>query len=157
LTAASQNLFDLVMGRNIALYPDAGLRLAASRAIAVESARGWRLDKVKVSHKIDSIVVLSMAALAAVRSEGDSNYDSGHRGWQDVDVTRLNDQLTTARRLFWNVKRRRGDEDTTPQQRHCRRCSQFTLGDGEAVVPQPVHERRWRRRLGRGCWWWLAA
>jgi hypothetical protein len=30
----------------------------------VESARGWRLDKLKQSHKIDVVVALSLAALA---------------------------------------------------------------------------------------------
>jgi hypothetical protein len=40
-------------------------RLAVSRAIIVESSRGWRLDKLKQSHKIDVVVALSMSALAA--------------------------------------------------------------------------------------------
>jgi len=48
------------------------MRLAASRAVIVESSRGWKLDKLKQSHKIDTIVALSMACLAAVR--GQNNY-----------------------------------------------------------------------------------
>src|SRR5262249_2932764 len=72
LTAATSNLYDLLMERRLALYPDAGMRLAASRAVIVESSRGWRLDKLKQAHKIDVIVALSMAALAAVR--GQNNY-----------------------------------------------------------------------------------
>ena len=47
LTAATSNLFDLIQSRSIALYPDAAMRLAVSRAIIVESSRGWRLDKLK--------------------------------------------------------------------------------------------------------------
>ena len=70
LTAATSNLFDLISVRQIVLYPDAGMRLAISRAIIVESARGWRLDKLKQQHKIDVVVALSMAALAAVRDGG---------------------------------------------------------------------------------------
>ena len=70
LTAANQNLFELIRSQNIVVYPDDEIRLAISRAIAVESARGWRLDKAKQNHKIDVVVSLSMAALAAVRQGG---------------------------------------------------------------------------------------
>jgi phage terminase large subunit-like protein len=65
LTAASQNLWELIESRNLVLYPDAGMRLAASRAIAMETTRGWRIAKEKQSHKIDVIVALGMAAHAA--------------------------------------------------------------------------------------------
>ena len=40
LTAATSNLFDLVQERRLVLYPDAGMRLAASRAVLVETSRG---------------------------------------------------------------------------------------------------------------------
>jgi putative transposase len=75
LTAATSNLFDLIQSRGIALYPDAAMRLAVSRAIIVESSRGWRLDKLKQQHKIDVVVALSMACLAAVRGQGKPGYD----------------------------------------------------------------------------------
>ena len=74
LTAVTSNLFDLISARQLVLYPDAGMRLAISHAIIVESARGWRLDKMKQSNKIDVIVALSMACLAAVRDGGKSRY-----------------------------------------------------------------------------------
>jgi phage terminase large subunit-like protein len=76
LTAATSNLFDLIQSRSIALYPDAPMRLAISRAIIVESSRGWRLDKLKQAHKIDVVVALSLAAFAAVRGQGESSYIS---------------------------------------------------------------------------------
>jgi phage terminase large subunit-like protein len=69
LTATSQNLYDLVTARNLISYPEEQVRLAISRAIAVESSRGWRIAKDKQSHKVDIVVALSMAALAAVQSE----------------------------------------------------------------------------------------
>jgi phage terminase large subunit-like protein len=69
LTAASQNLFELIQGRNLVLYPDAAMRLAVSRAAALETARGWRIAKEKQSHKIDVIVALAMAAHAAVQGQ----------------------------------------------------------------------------------------
>jgi phage terminase large subunit-like protein len=65
LTIASQGLYELIESRNLVLYPDAAMRLSASRAIAVETVRGWRIAKEKQSHKIDVIVALGMAAHAA--------------------------------------------------------------------------------------------
>ena len=77
LTASSQNLYELIKGRNLVAYPDAAIRLAVSRAVAIESPRGWRIAKEKQSHKIDVVVALAMAALAAVQnpSRYDSSYD----------------------------------------------------------------------------------
>src|SRR5262249_35591443 len=74
LTQATSNLFDLISARQLMVYPDAAMRLAVSRAVMHESARGWRLDKMRQSHKIDVVVALSMAALAAVRGLGESSY-----------------------------------------------------------------------------------
>jgi phage terminase large subunit-like protein len=82
LTAASQNLYDLIQGNNLVLYADAPMRLAASRAVAVESSRGWRISKEKQSHKIDVIVALAMAAHAAVQGSGEPYYDQSYSGFQ---------------------------------------------------------------------------
>jgi phage terminase large subunit-like protein len=74
LTAASQNLFELINAGDLVCYPDAGMRLAISRAVAVETSRGWRISKEKASHKIDVVVALAMSALAAVRGQGVGSY-----------------------------------------------------------------------------------
>jgi hypothetical protein len=66
LTAMGSNLYELIKGGGIVVYPDEQIRLAVSRAVAVESPRGWRIAKEKVSHKIDVVVALALAALAAV-------------------------------------------------------------------------------------------
>jgi phage terminase large subunit-like protein len=66
LTEASQNLFELIQDRNLVAYPDAGMRLAISRAVALETSRGWRITEEKQAHKIDVVVALAMAAHAAV-------------------------------------------------------------------------------------------
>jgi phage terminase large subunit-like protein len=66
LTEASSNLYELVKGRGIVLYADADIRLAFSRAVAIETTRGWRIAKEKASHKIDVIVALAMSAHGAV-------------------------------------------------------------------------------------------
>ena len=66
LTAMGSNLFELIKGANLVVYPDAEIRLAMNRAIAKETPRGWKITKEKTSHKIDVIVALAMAALGAV-------------------------------------------------------------------------------------------
>jgi phage terminase large subunit-like protein len=68
LTEASSNLYELVKGRNLIVYPDDAIRLAVQRSVAVETSRGWRIAKDKVSHKIDVVIALGMAALGAVGS-----------------------------------------------------------------------------------------
>jgi hypothetical protein len=40
LTTASQNLYELIQGQGLVVYPDADLRLAISRAVAIETPRG---------------------------------------------------------------------------------------------------------------------
>src|SRR5262249_23239932 len=67
ITEASQNLYELIKSRNLVVYADADVRLAISRAVAIEGARGWKISKEKASHKIDVVVALGMAALAASR------------------------------------------------------------------------------------------
>jgi phage terminase large subunit-like protein len=77
LTEASQNLYELIKGKNLVVYPDEALRLAISRAVAIESSRGWRIAKEKQAHKIDVVIALGMACLAAVKNQ--STYDSSGR------------------------------------------------------------------------------
>jgi phage terminase large subunit-like protein len=71
LTEIGSNLYELIKARGIIAYPDADLRLAISRSIAVETSRGWRLAKEKAAHKIDIVVALAMAAHAAMRRHWD--------------------------------------------------------------------------------------
>jgi phage terminase large subunit-like protein len=84
LTAASQNLFDLIDAQSLTLHPDAAMRLAASRAIAVEGARGWRIAKEKQSHKIDVIVALAMACYACTQGQAEPlPYNTNYAEWVD--------------------------------------------------------------------------
>jgi hypothetical protein len=69
LTDASSNLFELITNGNLSAYPDDAMRLSVSQAIAVETPRGWRIAKEKAKHKIDVVVALGMAALAAVKQK----------------------------------------------------------------------------------------
>jgi hypothetical protein len=67
LTTVSQNLYELIQGRNLVVYPDVDMRLAVRHSVAVETPRGWRISKEKQSHKIDVVVALAMAARATVQ------------------------------------------------------------------------------------------
>ncbi len=81
LTAASQNLFELIQGQNLGCYPDAAMRLAISRAVAVEGPRGWKITKQTQRHKIDVVIALAMACHAAVQSNGEEVYVNDWRKW----------------------------------------------------------------------------
>ena len=65
-TRMGQALFDLLRGRNLTVYVADDLREQALNTVAVESPRGWRLAKDKTSKKIDAIVALAMACVAAM-------------------------------------------------------------------------------------------
>ena len=67
LTEIGSNLYELIKSRALVVYPAADIRLAISRAVAVETPCGWRIAKDKASHKIDVVVALAMAAHAAVQ------------------------------------------------------------------------------------------
>jgi phage terminase large subunit-like protein len=67
LTAIGSALYEMIRGGNLIVYPDDGLQLAISRAIAVETPRGWRITKEKSSHKIDIVISLAMAAYGAIQ------------------------------------------------------------------------------------------
>jgi phage terminase large subunit-like protein len=82
MTEACQHLYKLVRGRNLIMYPDANIRLAISRAVAVETLRGMRIAKEKQAHKIDVVIALAMAALAAVQHQ--SSYDGTMQGLEGL-------------------------------------------------------------------------
>lgn len=81
ITAASQNLYELIKAGSLHLYADDQIRLAFQRAVAVEGSRGWKIDKSKQSHKIDIVVAMGIACLTAVQ-EGARAWDSSY-GWVD--------------------------------------------------------------------------
>lgn len=91
LTAMSQQLYDLIMGQALIAYPSEAIRLAISRTVALENARGWRITKEKASHKIDVVVALAMACFAAVRAQGESSFD---QSWAWVDGVPIGGQQT---------------------------------------------------------------
>ena len=99
LTEGSQNLYELIDGRNLVVYPNDAIRLAVSRAVAVETTRGWRIAKDKQSHKIDVVVALAMAALAALRSGADDYYASLR--WVTEDPPARDDVIDLTRKSGW--------------------------------------------------------
>lgn len=96
LTNMGQNLYELIKARNIVLYPDAQLRTQAGHAIALQTSRGWRIAKEKTSHKIDAIVALAMASLAAIEvsptwwiSGGDDDVPTAEPDRANAGIDRL--------------------------------------------------------------------
>jgi len=70
-TLMGQTLFDLLTGLNLEVYPADELRQQALSTVAVENPRGWRIAKEKASKKIDAIVALAMACVAAMEHPGE--------------------------------------------------------------------------------------
>jgi hypothetical protein len=70
-TLMGQTLFDLLNGQNLELYPSDELRQQALSTVAIENPRGWRIAKEKASKKIDFIVALAMACVAAMAHRGE--------------------------------------------------------------------------------------
>jgi hypothetical protein len=66
-----QTLYDCLMGQALRMYLADDLREQAMHTVAVESPRGWRIAKQRASAKIDGIVALAMACVAALESKPD--------------------------------------------------------------------------------------
>ena len=77
----AQNLFELIRGQNLLVYPDPDIRLAISHAVASETSRGWRISKQMQSHKIDVVIALAMAAHAAVQGQDEPYYNLNMGAW----------------------------------------------------------------------------
>lgn len=65
-TRMAQTMYDLLKGKNLVLFEDEELRQQAMNTVAIETPRGFRIAKEKASRKIDAIVALSMACVAAL-------------------------------------------------------------------------------------------
>ena len=104
LTQASQNLYELIKGRNIVAYPDDAIRLALSRAVAVESARGWKISKDKQTHKIDVVIALAMASLSAIQTQSKYKYPCS-MDWVNGSDDKSAEQDFLAQRLQAHILR----------------------------------------------------
>jgi hypothetical protein len=85
-------MYELLQGHTLQLYPNADIRLAMSRAIAVR-------DRARLAHQ-QGEVALAMSALASVRRPGENNYDSQYIGRADTP----SEMLTTGRRDFGGIR-----------------------------------------------------
>jgi hypothetical protein len=91
---AWEALFDLLNGRNLRLYPATDLRAQALNTIAIESPRGWRIAKERASRKIDAIVALAMACVAAM--DGRSGAYDGYLEWIKEQAERTQAEMAQA-------------------------------------------------------------
>jgi hypothetical protein len=64
-TKMATTVLDLLRDRQLVLYPDPEMRAHALATVGVETSRGFRVAKEKASQKIDAIVALAMACVAA--------------------------------------------------------------------------------------------
>jgi phage terminase large subunit-like protein len=65
LTRMGEALLGLLNGKNLRVYPSDELRAQAMNTSAEESTRGWKISKQTGFRKIDSIIALAMACVAA--------------------------------------------------------------------------------------------
>jgi len=72
LTMMATALSDALKDRQLQLYADAELRQHALNTVCVETRQGLRIAREKTSRKIDAIIALSMALVAAKDCFGDS-------------------------------------------------------------------------------------
>jgi len=79
LGEASSNLYELLKAGNLRAYPDDEIRKAIGWAVGKETARSVRVTKEKTGHKIDVVIALAMAALAAVK------YGPSYAEWNRVE------------------------------------------------------------------------
>jgi hypothetical protein len=88
LTAASQQLYELIQGQALVCYPNEAMRNAITRCVAIEGTRGWHIGKQKQSHKVDVVIALAMACHAAVQGQNDSPYslDAFQPDFIDLDA-----------------------------------------------------------------------
>jgi len=87
-TLMGQTLFDLLTGLNLEVYPADELRQQALSTVAVENPRGWRIAKEKASKKIDAIVALAMACVAAMAHRGEIGSRSSRGFNRAIHVSR---------------------------------------------------------------------
>jgi hypothetical protein len=136
LTASTSNLFDLIQARTLVLYPDAGMRLAVSRAIVTESSRGWKIDKLKQSHHIDVIVALSMAALPPCAARASPRMICGvafpvRKANLPLAINSIGTSLPRGFMPLAAVGAGRGSNETRGKQNHARHLAR--LGPGAAL------------------------
>lgn len=107
-------LFDVLKGKRIAFYPDPEMRQQALNTVAVESSRGFRLAKEKASAKIDVVVALSMACVAAIDSL--AKYQGHSLTWPNVRETRSNEPIKVTK---WDAIYR------IPKRQHFNLCCHY--------------------------------
>jgi phage terminase large subunit-like protein len=75
LSLMAGNLLELIKRQQIVCYSSDELRQAVAKTVAIEGSRGWRLGKAKASDRVDPVIALAMAALAAVQAGRPEKYE----------------------------------------------------------------------------------
>lgn len=83
LTAMAETLISLVRYRRLRMYADPGIREAVANCILAEDKGVVKIAKRTKNAKIDIVVAIAMAAIAATRHQGISSYNL----WALADMT----------------------------------------------------------------------
>jgi hypothetical protein len=121
VTRMGEALFEVLQSRRLRLYPAPELREQALNTAAVESAHGWKIAKASASRKVDAIVALAMAVVAALEAGPDSVAPLtlvGSPTWREWEAARTGSQEATRQEREallhvvepWCVALERGDE-----------------------------------------------
>ena len=65
MVPASQAIYEHVVEKRIAHDGDPALRRHVRNAVARQTPRGWRLDKLKAKKKMDAVIAMAMAVFMA--------------------------------------------------------------------------------------------
>jgi phage terminase large subunit-like protein len=98
LTHMATAVSDALKDKMLQLYPDAELRQHALNTVCVESRQGLRIAREKTSRKIDGIIALAMALVAAKDCFADSVATRLAEAAMDPDTVR--DDLRQVRQLL---------------------------------------------------------
>lgn len=119
LSLMAGNLLELIKRRQLVCYPAADLRQAIAKTVAIEGSRGWRLGKSKASDRVDPIIALAMAALAAVQVGKPEPLDVRlvpNKRWSDRW-----DERPTSNRLYARGETVAAEEDLHDETKRLRR------------------------------------
>lgn len=115
LTRMAEAIYEAVKSRTLVVYPSAELREHALNAVVVDSGRGIRLAKDKTSKKIDGLVALAMATIAAIAGTGGCSSPRGRAGTNGSCPSPV--ASSSASQLTW-----RPNDHIPPQRTACSSC-----------------------------------
>jgi len=139
-----QALFEVLKGRNLALYPSDELREQALHTVAIETAQGFRIAKERASKKVDAIAAMAMAVYACVRSGPSFPAADVGLSPEELDRPRAPEPSTERRRSIFDLPPVGStDERGTPLNAEDEELIRERLGQGRRMG-RGLPDRMWR-------------